>query len=90
MRLKGLVTFFTVMLIAISLYQLSLTFIVRGKEKEMRATARREALKENPSAAGTELDKLTDKHYQEITDSMQGEVIFNALIKKIHAVSSKS
>jgi SecD/SecF fusion protein len=90
MRLKGLVTFFTVMLIAISLYQLSLTFIVRGKEKEMRATARREALKENPSAAGIELDKLTDKHYQEITDSMQGEVIFNALIKKYTLSAAKA
>lgn len=90
MRLKGLVTFFTVMLIAISLYQLSLTFIVRSKEKGMRANARREALAENPSATGVDLEKLTDKYYQEITDSMQGEVIFNALIKKYTYQAAKA
>lgn len=90
MRLKGLVTFFTVMLIAISLYQLSLTFIVRSKEKGMRANARREALAENPSATGVDLEKLTDKYYQEIADSMQGEVIFNALIKKYTYQAAKA
>jgi len=90
MRLKGLVTFFTVMLIGISLYQLSITFIVRSKEKTMRENARREALAENPSATGAELDKLTDKHYVEITDSMQGEVLFNAILKKCTYQAAKA
>ena len=82
MHLKGLVKFFTAALILISLYQLSLTLIVRNEEKKMRAQARREALADNPQATGQALDKLTDSHYQYITDSMQGEVIFNVPVLK--------
>ncbi len=82
MHLKGLVKFFTAMLILISLYQLSLTFIVRNEEKKMRAQARREAMAENPSAQGQALDKLTDNHYQTISDSMQGETIFSVPLLK--------
>jgi len=82
MHLKGLVKFFTAMLILISLYQLSLTFIVRNEEKKMRAQARRAALAEDPSATGVSLDKLTDKYYSSITDSMQGETIFKVPLLK--------
>lgn len=82
MHLKGLVKFFTIMLILISLYQLSITYVVRSKEKSWRATAMESAKKENPSATGMELEKLADKHYSEITDTMQGEVVLNAIIKK--------
>ena len=81
MHLKGLVKFFTGALILISLYQLSLTLIVRNEEKKMRAQAMRAAKADDPSAAGPALDKLVDTHYQAITDSMQGEVIFNVLKK---------
>jgi len=82
MHLKGLVKFFTAALILISLYQLSITLIVRNTEKKMRAQARREALADNPAATGTTLDKLTDEHYQTISDSMQGEVIFSVPVLK--------
>jgi SecD/SecF fusion protein len=82
MHLKGLVKFFTAALILISLYQLSLTFIVRNEEKKMRAQAGREAQAEDPSATGSALNKIVDKHYQSITDSMQGEVIFSVPILK--------
>ena len=82
MHLKGLVKFFTAALILISLYQLSLTIIVRNEEKKMRAQARREATAEDPKATGADLEKLTDAHYQSITDSMQGEVIFSVPILK--------
>jgi SecD/SecF fusion protein len=40
MQLKGLVKFFTVALILISLYQLSFTFIVQNVESKARASAR--------------------------------------------------
>jgi SecD/SecF fusion protein len=90
MHLKGLIKFFTVMLILISLYQLSLTFIVRNEEKSMREKARRQALAESPSATGTDLEKLSNKYYQSIADSMQGEVIFNALIKKYTYQAAKA
>jgi SecD/SecF fusion protein len=82
MHLKGLVKFFTGALILISLYQLSLTIIVRNEEKKMRAQAGREAKLENPQATGLDLDKLVDAHYQSITDSMQGEVIFSVPVLK--------
>jgi len=82
MHLKGLVKFFTAALILISLYQLSLTVIVRNEEKKMQAQARRAAQAEDPTATGLALDKLSDKHYQSITDSMQGEVIFSVPVLK--------
>lgn len=81
MHLKGLVKFFTAALILISLYQLSLTFIVRNEEKKMRAKAMREAKAMDPSATGDALESLVDARYQAITDSMQGEVIFDVLKK---------
>ena len=40
MQLKGLVRFFTILLIVYSLYQLSFTFFVRKHEKKMEAVAR--------------------------------------------------
>ena len=82
MHLKGLVKFFTAALILISLYQLSLTLIVRNEEKKMRAQARRSAMAEDPAATGQALDKLTDTRYQSISDSMQGEVIFSVPVLK--------
>ena len=82
MHLKGLVKFFTGALILISLYQLSLTLVVRNEEKKMHAQAERAAKADDPTASGDALKKLEETHYQSITDSMQGEVIFNALVKK--------
>lgn len=82
MHLKGLVKFFTAALILISLYQLSLTLIVRNEEKKMRAQARRAAQADDPTATGEALDKLTNARYQSITDSMQGEVIFSVPVLK--------
>lgn len=91
MHLKGLVKFFTAMLILISLYQLSLTFIVRNVEKKMRAQAVREAKAENPSASEKDLEKLSDKYYQEISDSMQGEVVLSIpVLKKYTYQDAKS
>ncbi|GAA4464540.1 protein translocase subunit SecDF [Nemorincola caseinilytica] len=82
MQLRGLVKVFTVALILISLYQLSLTFVVRNTEKKWREKARKTAMAQDPKATGADLDKLTDKYYQVMTDTLQGEVIFNALVKK--------
>jgi SecD/SecF fusion protein len=91
MHLKGLVKFFTAMLILISLYQLSLTFIVRNEEKKMRAQARRAAQAEVPAVTGIALDKLTDKYFQAMADSMQGEVIFSVpLLKKYTYQAAKA
>jgi SecD/SecF fusion protein len=41
MQLKGLVRFFTILLVIYSLYQLSFTWVVRSHEKKMEAIAAR-------------------------------------------------
>ncbi|MCX8020806.1 MAG: protein translocase subunit SecDF, partial [Chitinophagaceae bacterium] len=50
MQLKGLVRFFTFLLIIYSLYQLSITYFVRKHEKKMEAKARDYVRKNFPSA----------------------------------------
>jgi len=89
MQLKGLVTFFTGALILFALYQLSITFVVHNEEKKMMSWAERDVKSSNPGATGDSLAKLVDTRYQAITDSMQEEVIFNALVKKYTLNSAK-
>ena len=43
MQLKGLVRFFTILLIIYSIYELSLTWVVRAHEKKMEAKAKSQA-----------------------------------------------
>ncbi|RAJ88158.1 SecD/SecF fusion protein [Chitinophaga dinghuensis] len=50
MQLKGLVRFFAIALILISLYQLSFTFLVRNYEKKIEQQAETDVAKEYPSA----------------------------------------
>ncbi len=91
MQLKGLVKFFTGALILISLYQLSLTLIVRNEEKKMKAQARREALAKNPSATGIILDTMIDNRFTRISDSMKTEVIFKVpVLKKYTYMAAKN
>lgn len=84
MQLKGLVKFFTVALILISLYQLSFTFIVKNVENKARASARSYVLARQPELASNsdEQNKAIDARFDQITDSLQGETVFNALLKK--------
>ena len=51
MQLKGLVRFFTILLIVYSLYQLSFTFFVRNHEKKMESSARSFVTKNFKTAA---------------------------------------
>jgi len=89
MQLKGLVKFFTGALILFALYQLSITFVVRNQEAKMKAQAERETKAAYPGVSADSLKKLTDARYQSINDSMQGEVIFNAGIKKYTLEAAK-
>src|SRR5690606_24945238 len=83
MQLRGLVKFFTVALILISLYQLSFTFIVQNVEGKARAQAHKQILAEHPEAKGEDLEKLIDARYEKITDSLQGETVISVpLLKK--------
>ena len=83
MQLRGLVKFFTVALILISLYQLSFTFIVQNVESKARTQARKQSLAAHPGVQGEELEKLIDARYDRITDSLQGETVLAIpLLKK--------
>ncbi len=83
MQLKGLVKFFTIALILISLYQLSFTFIVRNAEQDAKRQAERFVKQEVPNVSKDVFEKKVDARYEKITDSLQGETIFSIpLLKK--------
>ena len=82
MQLKGLVKLFTAALILISLYQLSFTPVVRSVEKKAHARAQRLVAAEHPEVTGDELDRLVEARYEHITDSMQGETVYNLVFRK--------
>jgi SecD/SecF fusion protein len=82
MQLKGLVKFFTAALILISLYQLSFTFLVRNVEKAYYAKAEKQAKAANPAVTGEALAELTERRYEALTDSIQGEKVVSLLFKK--------
>ncbi|MEP6699992.1 MAG: protein translocase subunit SecDF [Bacteroidota bacterium] len=74
MQLKGLVRFFTVLLIIYSLYQLSFTWFVRNHEKKMEARARsyvktnfKSALEKYPGNKDSQAvyQEVVDKAYQD-------------------------
>lgn len=93
MQLKGLVKFFTGALILISLYQLSLTLIVRNEEKKYEATAKRKAHEMLPGIdeKSVAFIKLSDSINQHITDSMKTEVIFKVpVLKKYTYMAAKN
>ncbi|UYQ94241.1 protein translocase subunit SecDF [Chitinophaga horti] len=75
MQLKGLVRFFAVALILISLYQLSFTFVVRNYEKKIKQQAEKDVAKKYPAATGDTLKDLLSARKQEIIDSTSGEEI---------------
>lgn len=88
MQLKGLVRFFTILLIIYSVYQLSYTWFVRNHEKKMEARARDWVKKSFPSAiekypgdkdSQAVYQETLDKAYQErlrrILDSTKDKVI---------------
>jgi|CXWL01.1.fsa_nt_gi SecD/SecF fusion protein len=71
MQLKGLVRFFTVLLIVYSLYQLSFTFFVRSHEKKMEAKAKA-YVKNNFPAADVKYPNNKDSQaiYQETLEKV--------------------
>ncbi|HUM66863.1 MAG TPA: protein translocase subunit SecDF, partial [Chitinophagaceae bacterium] len=74
MQLKGLVRFFTILLIIYSVYQLSFTWFVRGHEKKMEARAESFVKVNYPSAAEKfPADKDSQAVYQEYLESIKAE-----------------
>ena len=74
MQLKGLVRFFTILLIIYSVYQLSFTWFVRGHEKKMEARAESFVKVNYPSAAEKfPADKDSQAVYQEYLENIKAE-----------------
>ncbi len=78
MRLKGLVWFFTIALILISLWELSYTLVVRNYENDVKAQA--EKFVKRQTATGTfsaeEKDLMVKARTQRILDSTKDKSIF--------------
>src|SRR5688500_8087689 len=92
MQLKGLVRFFTILLIVYSLYQLSFTLFVRNHEKKMEARARNYVKLNFPSASEKypnnkdsqaiyqeQLDQVYQDRLKRLLDSTKDETITYAI-----------
>ncbi|HNP53948.1 MAG TPA: protein translocase subunit SecD, partial [Ferruginibacter sp.] len=81
MKLKGLVWFFTIALILISVFELSYTWVVKSYESGVRADAERKVKKELTSANLSPDDKeaLVKAKYLHILDSTKDKEIYPLL-----------
>ncbi len=76
MKLKGLVWFFTIALIAISLWELSYTWVVRSYENDVKAQAERIIKKQSPNVSPEERAALVKIKTQKILDSTKDKSIY--------------
>ncbi|MEO8719756.1 MAG: protein translocase subunit SecDF [Ginsengibacter sp.] len=76
MKLKGLVWFFAIMLILISVYQLSFTWVVNAHENKMEAKAEKFVSRSHPDATGEIRDQLVKEKYNHYLDSTRDEKIY--------------
>ncbi|MEO6812361.1 MAG: protein translocase subunit SecDF [Ginsengibacter sp.] len=76
MKLKGLVWFFTIVLILISVYQLSFTWVVNSHEKKMKQKAEKIVMMTHPGVKGEEKDLLVEEKYHHYLDSTRDEKIY--------------
>ena len=89
MQLKGLVWFFTIALIVISLYQLSFTWIVKSHENQLQAKAER-FVKLNYAGADAETkDSVYQERLRRLKDSTQDQVIANFLFYNVTYLRAK-
>ncbi len=82
MQLKGLVRFFTVLLLIYSLYQLSFTWFVRNHEKKMESVAEKfvnaqypETRNQKPADFNAAAKELFDTRLKEILDSTKTKTL---------------
>lgn len=76
MKLKGLVWVFTIILILISLYQLSFTWVVNGHERKLTEKAERVVELTHPQATADEKDELVQKLFHHYVDSTKDDKIY--------------
>ncbi|MFN8248606.1 MAG: protein translocase subunit SecDF [Ferruginibacter sp.] len=76
MKLKGLVWFFTIALILISLWELSYTWVVRSYENSVKATAERQVKKSTSNLSTDEFNEQVKAKTQHILDSTRDKAIY--------------
>ena len=79
MKLKGLVWFFAIMLILISLYQLSFTWVVNSHENKMKAKAIQFVNRSHPGISGDQKDQLVQATFHHYLDSTRDAKIYPLL-----------
>ena len=75
MQLKGLIRFFTILLIIYSIYELSFTWVVRGHEKKMEARAKQFVSLNYPNADSATKDQAYKDRYRRLIDSTKDETV---------------
>ena len=76
MKLKGLVWFFTIVLILVSLWELSFTWVIKSHESKIEAKARKIVKQENPNASKEDIEILTEAKRDYILDSTKNKAIY--------------
>lgn len=76
MKLKGLVWFFAVALILISLWELSYTWVIRSYEGKVKVQAERFVKAQFPAAKGDDRESLVKARTQRILDSTRDKKIY--------------
>jgi SecD/SecF fusion protein len=78
MKLKGLVWFFAIALILISIWELSYTWVVRSYESKVKTQAEKIVKTQNPgiAAKGEDFDLLVKSKMQHILDSTRDKSIY--------------
>ncbi len=79
MKLKGLVWFFAITLIVISIYQLSFTWVVNSHENKMKQKAEKVVKMRNPGISGDEKDNLVKAQFTRLLDSTRDVKIYPVL-----------
>ncbi len=79
MKLKGLVWFFAIMLILISVYQLSFTWVVNSHENKMKAKAIQFVNRSHPGISGDAKDQLVQTVFHHYLDSTRDVKIYPLL-----------
>ena len=76
MKLKGLVWFFAIALILISIWELSYTFVVRSYEAKVKTQAERIVKSQYPGATGEDKNALVKTRMRRILDSTKEKSIY--------------
>ena len=79
MKLKGLVWFFAITLILISIYQLSFTWVVNSYESKMKVKAEKAVKMAYPGVTGDEKEALVTAKFHRLLDSSRDAKIYPVL-----------